>query len=115
MSDNATTISDLKKSIKKFIGERNWEEAHSPKNISMSLAIEVGELMEHFQWISEKQSLIENISKENLEEIKDELADVAIYLLDLCDVLKVDLSDAIRAKMIKNAKKYPVGSVLVKK
>ena len=77
----------------------------------MSLAIEAAELMENFQWITEKQSAGKFKSKQ-LEEIKDELADVAIYLLDLCDVLGADLSEAIRKKMVKNAHKYPIGRKL---
>src|SRR4029077_8808646 len=108
MSDKTTTISDLKKKIKKFVAERKWGKAHSPKNLAMSIAIETAELMEHFQWITEEQSR-HKFTAEQMTEIKEELADVAIYLIDLCDVLGVDLSDAIRNKMVKNGKKYPIG------
>jgi len=111
MSDKSVTISDLKKKIKSFVTVRSWGKAHSPKNLAMSIAIESAELMEHFQWLSEEESR-GKLKQEHLNEIKDELADVAIYLIDLCDVLEVDLSDAIKKKMIKNTKKYPVDSKL---
>jgi NTP pyrophosphatase (non-canonical NTP hydrolase) len=111
MTDKKTTILDLKKKIREFIAQRKWEKAHSPKNLAMSIAIETAELMEHFQWITEEQSR-KKFSAKQLKEIEDELADVAIYLIDLCDVLRVDLSKAIKEKMVKNSKKYPVGSNL---
>ncbi len=111
MSDKITTIANLKKKIKKFVAERHWEKAHSPKNLAASVAIETAELMEHFQWITEGQSR-QKFNAEQMEEIKGELADVAIYLIDLCEVLGVDLSDATKNKMVKNGKKYPVGSKL---
>ncbi len=113
MADNDVTIGDLKARIRAFISERKWEKVHSPKNLSMSLAIEVSELMEHFQWVTEEESR-GSFKPEELEKIKEELADVAIYLLDLSDVLMVDLSDAIKNKIIKNAKKYPVGSSVIR-
>lgn len=77
----------------------------------MSLSLEVAKVMEPFQWISEESSRGE-FDSEKFEEIKEELADVAIYLMDLSDVLGVDLRDAIEKKIIKNGQKYPVGSVV---
>lgn len=102
------TLNHLKEKIKKFVGERDWGQFHSPKNLSMSLAIEAAELMEHFQWtntVDEAVKVLEN--KRKRYEIEDEIADIAIYLIDFCNLYGVDLERAILKKMKKNAKKYP--------
>ncbi|MBF0122264.1 MAG: nucleotide pyrophosphohydrolase [Candidatus Omnitrophica bacterium] len=109
MSDKDTSIQELKEIMKKFVRARSWEQYHSPKNLSASLAIEVAELMEHFQWLTEEQSREIKSNKEKMAHVHDEIADVASYLLGLCNVLGVDLSDAMRSKMEKNNKKYPPG------
>lgn len=109
MADTKTSVQELKDLMKEFVRARRWENYHSPKNLSASLAIEVAELMEHFQWLTESASRKIKTDKQKMSDIRDEIADVASYLLGLCNVLDVDLSDAMRAKMEKNNKKYPPG------
>ena len=104
---------DLKKYQKKladFAKERNWEKFHSPKNISMALSGEVGELVELFQWLTEEQSKIESLDDDTVSRAKDELADILIYLLRLADKLNIDLEDAVKNKIKVNAGKYPVNT-----
>ena len=107
MRDIDTTIKQLKNKIEKFVKERDWEQYHSPKNLSISLAIEVAELMEKFQWLTTEESKTLHLDKEKRQEIEDELADIGVFLLNLCNVLDVDLSTAIKRKLAKNNKKYP--------
>ena len=107
MNDNSTQIEILKNLVKKFVKARKWEGFHLPKNLSMSIAIESAELMEIFQWLTNEQSLALKKNKKKKTEIEDEVADIAIYLLSLCNVLEVDLAKAISNKMKKNNKKYP--------
>ncbi|MBU0469107.1 MAG: nucleotide pyrophosphohydrolase [Candidatus Omnitrophica bacterium] len=105
MSDKNVPIQRIKNKIKKFVKERDWEQYHSPKNLGMSIAIEAAELMEIFQWLTEEQSF--QLSKKQKTELEDEIADIAVYILNMCNVLNIDLSEAIAKKMIKNEKKYP--------
>jgi dCTP diphosphatase len=110
MPDTTTTLAEVRAWMTRFVAERNWEQFHSPKNLSMSLAIEAAELMEHFQWIdvAESRRVIDDPAK--LAAIGEELADVFSYTLALANSLGIDLSETLRAKMIKNAVKYPVPS-----
>ena len=107
MLDDQTTIADLRAQIGAFVTERDWAQFHSPKNLSMAIAIEAAELMEHFQWltIEESRSLVEEGATRG--QIVDELADVLIYCLSLANALDVDLSEAIVRKLAHNAHKYP--------
>lgn len=89
-----------------FRDERDWMQFHDPKNLAMSVAIEAAELMEEFQWKTKEES--EPHADLNRDRIADEVADVAIYLFELADILKIDLIAAINAKLDKNAIKYPV-------
>ena len=102
------TFLHLQKRVREFIQERDWLKFHSPKNISMSIAIEAAELMEHFQWLGadESKELLRDKTKRG--EIEDELADIAIYILDFCEHFGVDLEKSILNKLDKTAKKYPV-------
>ena len=102
------SLKQIKKEIGKFIRERDWEKYHSPKNISMSIAIEAAELMEHFQWltIAESKKLLKD--KKKRAEIEDELADIAIYLLDFCNLFDIGLESCILRKLEKSSQKYPV-------
>ena len=111
MNDNDTRIKALKNFVGRFVKERKWERYHVPKNLSMSIAIESAELMEVFQWLTNEQSMALKKDKKKKPEIEDEIADIAIYLLSLCNVLDVDLSKAISKKIKKNNKKYPVFTV----
>jgi dCTP diphosphatase len=105
MSDARTTLQDLKEKMAAFVRERDWEQFHSPKNLSMSIAIEAAELMEHFQWLTVEES--KNLSDDALGDIGEELADIVIYALSLANTLELDLSETILAKMEKNVRKYP--------
>ena len=105
MSDNQTTLQDLKEKMADFVRERDWEQFHTPKNLSMSIAIEAGELMEHFQWLTVEQS--KNLSPSALQDIGEELADIVIYALSLANTLGLDMADTVLAKMEKNIRKYP--------
>jgi len=89
------------------ISERDWEKFHSPKNLSMGLAVEAAELMEHFLWIDGEASRQIVDDKVRLSEAADEIADVAVYVMNLANALGIDLSEAILAKIAKNAAKYP--------
>ncbi|HEX2476671.1 MAG TPA: nucleotide pyrophosphohydrolase [Lacipirellulaceae bacterium] len=106
-SDANTTVAELKKLIGDFVAERDWSQFHSPKNVSMALAIEVAELMEHFQWLTTEASRRIVDDPETLAAVGEELADVVGYSFALANELGIDVSSAMRAKMIKNAQKYP--------
>ena len=108
MSDASTTVADLKALLAQFVAERDWQQFHSPKNLSMSLAIETAELMEHFQWIEGETSRQVAADPAKFAEVRDEMADVFCYLLALANSLEVDLAASVRSKMVKNAAKYPV-------
>jgi NTP pyrophosphatase (non-canonical NTP hydrolase) len=108
MADPSTTLATLKNAVRRFGEERSWQPFHSPKNLVMGLAIETAELMEHFLWVDNAASLAVLADPGKKQAIAEELADVAVYLLNLANVMDIDLSDAITAKMIKNALKYPV-------
>jgi NTP pyrophosphatase (non-canonical NTP hydrolase) len=107
MPDATTTIANLRDAWRQFIAERDWEQFHSPKNLAMGLAVEAAELMEHFLWVENEESRSVARDPARLAEVADELADVAGFLFCLCNTLGVDLSDAVAAKMTKNAQKYP--------
>ena len=93
--------------MRRFVAERSWEPFHSPKNLSMGAAVEAAELMEHFLWVDNDASRQVVNDPKQMEQIADEIADVACYLLALANTLGIDLSDAIAAKLAKNAVKYP--------
>jgi dCTP diphosphatase len=107
-TDSATTLAELKTRVLAFARERDWEQFHSPKNLSMALAAEAGELMEHFLWATPEQSLAVANDMAKRGKIADELADVVIYSLEFANITGLDLAAAIEAKMTANAKKYPV-------
>lgn len=95
----------LRDKLRVFADERDWEQFHSPKNLSMALMVEVAELMEHFQWLTETQSA--ELSPETQHAVSEELADILLYLVRLSDRLGVDLNEAALRKLEKNAVKYP--------
>lgn len=108
LTDSATTLSDLKKHVLAFARERDWEQFHSPKNLSMALAAEAGELLEHFLWATPEESRTLARAPAKRGQIAEELADVVIYALEFANVTGLDLAAAIEAKMASNAQKYPV-------
>ena len=99
-------IKQITEKIKKFRDERDWAQFHNHKDVALSLVLEATEVLEHFQW--KRPEEVDKYAVTHKAEIADELADVAIYLLELADNLGVDLSQAIDTKMKKNALKYPV-------
>lgn len=107
MPDATATVAELRDAMRQFVAERRWEPFHSPKNLSMGLAVEAAELMEHFLWIDNEPSRQIKEDPVRLGEVADEMADVACYLLAMSNVLGIELSDAIQQKLVKNALKYP--------
>ena len=107
MSDAESTVKELSDLVAAFEAERDWEKFHSPKNLAMGIAIETGELMEHFQWISEDESRKVVHDDREMTLVREEIADIFCYLLGLARSLDIDLSDAFRDKMKRNACKYP--------
>ena len=108
MKDSTTTISDLKARVAAFVRERDWDQFHSPKNLSMSIAIEAAELMEHFQWVTLEESRAVGSEPAKMDRIREEVADIVLYVLNLCNQLSIDLSACVTDKIEKNAHKYPV-------
>lgn len=107
MPDAVTTLAELKEAVRRFAAERQWERFHTPKNLAMGLAVETAELMEHFLWLDGEESRQVAADPAKLQAVAEELADVANYVLNLSLVLGIDLSEAIVAKIAKNALKYP--------
>ena len=101
-------IDKIKNDLRKFAEERDWEQFHSPKNLTMALSGEVGELSEIFQWLSEEQSKKENINDEDLEKVREEVADILLYIIRLSDKLDIDLEHAVLDKLKINKEKYPI-------
>jgi dCTP diphosphatase len=97
---------DLKDEIRAFADARDWEQFHTPKNLSMAIAGEAGELVSEFQWLTAEQSIRSNMSPEKLKDVELEIADVAIYLIRLADVLGVDVAEVIRRKMEINESRF---------
>jgi NTP pyrophosphatase (non-canonical NTP hydrolase) len=102
----ASDLTMLRDAMRAFIAERDWEQFHSPKNLAMALSVEAAELVEHFQWLTEEQS--RTLDAAARAPVADELADVLLYLVRIADELGIDLHAAARAKMTRNAEKYPV-------
>jgi len=100
-------VAGAAQALKQFAQERDWQQFHSPKNLAMALSGEVGELTEIFQWMTEAESHGAASSPKTAQAVRDELADVALYLIRLADVLGVDLNEAVTSKLAANAVKYP--------
>jgi len=102
-------LDELKMRLRAFAKERDWDQFHAPKNLAMALSVEVAELVEHFQWLSEDQS--KSLDEKTKAEVADEIADVQVYLIRLADKLDVDILDAVGQKIEKNKAKYPADKV----
>jgi len=100
------TLEDLARRLERFASERDWQQFHSPKNLASALIVEAGELLEHFQWMTEEQS--RTLAPEKLEAVRSEVADVLLYLVQLCNVLGIDPVKAAHDKLVANASRYPV-------
>ena len=107
MNDHETPIAELRQLVREFVNARDWQQFHSPKNLSMALAIEAAELMEHFQWISMDES--RQVKDESAKQAAagEELADIIAYALALANVLNLDVTETLIRKMQKNETKYP--------
>ena len=102
-------LEELRIRISNFSRERDWDQFHSPKNLSMALIVEAGELVEHFQWINQSES--RDLPKDKLVAVEEEIADILVYLIRIADQLDIDLISAANRKMISNAAKYPAEMV----
>lgn len=103
---SSSNLNDLKHRLRDFAQARDWDQFHSPKNLSMALSAEVAEIIEHFQWLTEEQS--RNLPKDKLKEVETELADTLIYLVRLADKLDIDLLKAAEDKVTGNEQRYPI-------
>jgi len=99
-------LTRLRDRLRDFASARDWIQFHSPKNLAIALSVEAAELLEHFQWVSDNDSL--NMPEEKLSKIDEEIADVFLYLIRLADMLKIDLIKAADRKIEVNSQKYPV-------
>jgi NTP pyrophosphatase (non-canonical NTP hydrolase) len=108
MLDESTTLAQLRGLVADFVAEREWGVYHDAKNLSMSIAIEAAELMEHFQWVRNEELAHVVDDPKVQSEIRDEVADILCFVLALANVLELDLAGAVDEKMTKNAAKYPV-------
>lgn len=106
---NPSDLLILRDKLRAFAEARDWDQFHSPKNLSMALMVEAAELMEHFQWLTEAQS--GSLAAEDKAAVAEELADILLYLVRLADKLGVDLPKAALHKLEKNAVKYPAEQV----
>ena len=109
--DAVTTIDELKKQVQGFVSARDWNKYHTAKNLTRSIAIEAAELMELYQWVSDKEASTTAADAAKLERLKEELADILIYCLSLANAADIDVAGAVTKKIAKNETKYPVAKV----
>lgn len=102
----ADSLDVLRARVNTFVTERDWEQFHSPKNLAMAMIVEAGEVVEHFQWMTEDES--RNLDAETKEQVGQELSDTLVYLLRIAEVCGIDLIEAANKKIDLNAQKYPV-------
>jgi NTP pyrophosphatase (non-canonical NTP hydrolase) len=102
-------LDKIKVRLRQFADERDWDQFHSPKNLAMALIVEAAELVEHFQWLTEKQS--QKLPADKLAEVEQEIADIQIYLIRLADKLGIDVEKAVNNKIKLNEKRYPADKV----
>ena len=107
MKDAEITLDQLKALVESFVAERDWAQFHNPKNLSMALAIEAGELMDLFKWMTPTECEQKMSTNGIRSEAKDELADVLIYAIAFANRNEIDISGAVRVKLEKNKQKYP--------
>lgn len=105
----ATELTGLRDMVRQFVDERDWDQFHTPKNLSAALTVEAAELLEHFQWL--QSGVREELGEAKLTEVRHEMADVLVYLVRLADKLGVDLGAAVEEKMVLNRAKYPADKV----
>src|SRR5437867_812602 len=98
-------LSTLRDALRRFAADRDWDQFHSPKNLASALCVEAAELLEHFQWLTDRES--KSLSTATLQKVQGEMGDVLLYLIRLADKLNVNLLEAARNKIEINARKYP--------
>lgn len=102
-------LESISQELQKFADDRDWQQFHSPKNLVMALTVETGELLEHFQWLTEEES--KALGAEKLSMVSKEIADIQIYLIRLADQLGVDILCSVKDKIEENGAKYPPNAV----
>ena len=105
--DRTTTLAELRELVRAFVAERRWEKYHTPRNLAASVAVEAGELLENFQWLTPEEAEAARVDGPLRERVADEAADVLAYVLALANVLELDLTRALQRKFDKNRRKYP--------
>ena len=100
------SLEELRESLRQFASDRDWDQFHSPKNLAIALSVEAAELLEHFQWTSDPDSA--DLAPDRHSKVREEIADVLLYLVRLADKLNIDLLAAATEKIQVNATKYPV-------
>lgn len=105
MTEESGEFSRLRDLVRVFVDERDWDQFHTPKNLSAALSVEAAELLEHFQWLQHGRA--DELGPEKLVQVRHEMADVLVYLVRLADKLDVDLVAAVEEKMVLNRAKYP--------
>jgi NTP pyrophosphatase (non-canonical NTP hydrolase) len=106
-TDAQTTVGALRQAVAGFVNDRDWQPFHTPKNLSMSIAIEAAELMEHFQWLTTEEAQADVEDPDKRAAVADELADIVIYCLSLSNALGLDVSSAVLGKLQANEHRYP--------
>lgn len=106
--DTESTVGALRQAVADFVNTREWQPFHTPKNLSMSIAIEAAELMERFQWLTPEEALAAVADPDERAAVAEELADVVIYCLSLCNALGLDVTAAVLGKLETNEHRYPV-------
>lgn len=108
MTDDKTTVAELRNRVAEFVRERDWEQFHDPKNLSASIAIEAAELMEHFQWVhSDRLGEIRN-DPIAMAQVGEELVDILAFAFSFANAMDIDITSTLIAKLKKNEEKYPV-------
>lgn len=106
-SDSDITLADLKEQMRRWVGTRQWEKYHLPKNLAASITIEAGELLELFQWLTPDEVSEQSNDPQFRQAVGDEMCDVLMYLVSLANAMNIDLAEAVAGKMKKNDAKYP--------
>ncbi len=109
--DQQTSVGALRLAVQQFVAERDWQQFHAPKNLSMSIAIEAAEIMEHFQWLTPEESCASLADPQQRAAVADELADVLIYCLSFANSSGIDISDAVLHKLARNQERFPIKKV----
>jgi len=107
VTDYDTTLADLRQRVAEFVAARDWQKYHVPKNLSVAIAVEAAELMEHFQWLTHEQAAVAMQEEAKRASVAEELADVLIYGLSLANALDLDVSEAVLGKLERNEQRFP--------